>query len=171
MIKQSIRFLADKSADAALDGKEFSPRMKRLVILVIKISIGVLILDFLIAGLRYGNLGLKDWYYYATMLVLLGICYNVVRDDAETSLKEMRHSKNGFVKGIFFAMFAFVTLMELSFKILAPVLLGICNMLENYTAPEEEPYNANWNNMGSPGYDRTAHMNDYMMDARNDPPS
>lgn len=169
MIKQSLRFVADKSAKVALDGKEFSPRIKLLVSMVIRVSIGVLVLDFLIAGIRYGNIGLQDWYYYATILILLGICYNVVRDNAETTLKEMRHSKNWFVKICFFLAYGVVAISAIVINFLCR-FDGVKREHFVGESSHNEPYNGNWNNMGSPGYDRASHMNDFMIGARDDPP-
>lgn len=95
-----------------IDDGEFSPRGRRLGKIVMGISIVILAADPMLSMIRFGYPGFSHPLYYTMMLGLIATIYLVMRPGAETSLLEMKHSRNWIVKGAFYLMFSVVVVLD-----------------------------------------------------------
>ena len=96
---------------AIRDG-QFTDNARRLAKIVTGISIVTLVADPLLSLIRFGDFGLSHSLYYVVMAALILMIYLIMRPGAETSLREMRCSRNWFVKGTFFSLFGVLLALE-----------------------------------------------------------
>jgi len=82
---------------AVKDG-QFNSGSKALVKFVMIGTIVMIVLDLGLAAIRYGSFGLQETSFYVTALAMIIVLHLVTRKNAETSLAEMRTSKNILVR-------------------------------------------------------------------------
>lgn len=96
---------------AIYDG-EFSPLWRRLGKVMMVTSIVILAADPMLSMIRFGYPGFSHPLYYATMVGLIATIYLVMRPGSETSLLEMKRSRNWIVKGSFYLMRGIVLVLD-----------------------------------------------------------
>lgn len=154
-----------------VDG-EFNLRGRRLARNMALLSLAFLATDSMLAMIRFGNFGLQSGWYYAFSLACIGLLMMSARKDAEKSIKEMKHSSNVFVKGSIYSLFGLVLVFEFVAKLVFPIIERLASIVADSDTQQQTTNNPNWNTMGTFGdYGHNEHMTDYMMGARDDPPT
>lgn len=106
LLKRAILLPASLLQEKAIQDGRFTDRARRITRIVLGISVVTLVADPVLAIIRFGDVGLSHPAYYVAMLATTLTLAMVIRPNAETSLKEMKQSKNWIVRGGFFAVLA-----------------------------------------------------------------
>ncbi|SEG89238.1 hypothetical protein [Marinobacterium lutimaris] len=73
---------------------QFTDRFRRIILIVLTISIVTLLADPVLSLVRFGYPGFSHPFYYVAMTGLIAIMAMLSRPDIETSLLDMKHSNS-----------------------------------------------------------------------------
>lgn len=96
----------------AVQEGQFTERTRRIIRIVLAISIATLLADPILSLIRFGYPGFNHPAYYLSMLSLILALHLVSRPNAETSIADMRSSNNWIVRGTFFVILGGLLVVE-----------------------------------------------------------
>lgn len=168
MVTKIIKFILSKPADLLapylINNGQFTSPFKRFVKYLAGIAISLVILDLILAQIRFGNISLQTGLYYGVLFLCLTIMLLVIRPDAETSLKQMRKSENVLVRTGFYLLFIGVSIISFFVQAISNLLGAISDSSEAINSETDESNEILISQ-------KSVHQSEYLMGGRDDPPS
>ncbi len=147
-----------------INNGQFTLTCKRFVQSIVGFTACLVILDLILAQIRFGNFSLQTGLYYGALFLCLTIMLLVIRPNAETSLKQMRKSNNVLVKTGFYLLFMGISVISFLAQAISNLLGAIsdsCGAINSETDESNEILISQ----------KSVHQSEYMMGGRDDPPS